>query len=92
LSPCQKYRNLRADILPTFPNVLYAGMVHPFKITLSQPTKMLKVILNCSDPFVSFTPFMLYYPTYDVVVLTGNIVVSSIANNNSNAYINITHQ
>jgi hypothetical protein len=67
-------------------------MVHPFKIKLSQPTKMLKVILNSSDQFVSFSPNMLYFPSYDVTELSGNIIVSSIANNNSKAYINVTHQ
>ena len=91
LSPCQKYRALRADILPTFPSVLYAGMVHEFKIRLSEPTKMLRVALNCSDPMVSFSPNILFFPNYDVVELTGSIVVSSIANNNSKAFINVTH-
>ena len=52
---------------------------------------MLKVILNSSDPFVSFSPNILYFPSYDVTELSGNIIVSSIANNNSKAYINVTH-
>lgn len=90
-SPCAIYRTLRADILPLFPDVLYAGMVHPFKIKLSEPTKYLKVILNCSDVSISFIPNMLYFQSYDVTELSGHIVVSSIANNNYKAYINVTH-
>ena len=90
MSPCQKYRVLRADIIPVFPGVIYAGMVHQYKIKLSQPTKMLRVALNCSDPMVTFQPSVLYFTSYDVTELTGNIIVSSIANNN-NAYINVTH-
>lgn len=35
LSPCQKYRVLRADIIPIFPATIYAGLVHPFTIKLS---------------------------------------------------------
>lgn len=34
-SPCQKYRLLRADILPILPDTLYAGMVHKYTIRLS---------------------------------------------------------
>lgn len=89
--PCQKFRALRADIIPTFPSVLYAGLVHPFRIKLSEPTKMLKVILNCTDPLVTFVPNMLYFPNYDVVELSGSIVVSSVAINNNKVYINVTH-
>lgn len=66
MSPCQKYRVIRADIIPIFPDTLYAGMVHPFTIKLSQPTKMLRVTLNCSDPMVTFLPNILYFPNYDV--------------------------
>lgn len=91
MSPCQKYRVLRADIIPVFPNVIYAGMVHQYTIKLSQPTKMLRVMLNCSDPFVSFLPNILYFPNYDITEFTGRIIVSSIANNNK-AYFNITHE
>lgn len=52
---------------------------------------MLRVSLNCSDPMVSFNPSILYFPNYDVIELAGSIIVSSIANNNSKAYINVTH-
>lgn len=66
-------------------------MVHEYKIRLSEPTKMLRVSLNCSDPLVSFSPNIVYFPNYDVIELTGSIMVSSIANDNNNAYINVTH-
>lgn len=92
LSPCQKYRVLRADIIPIFPATIYAGLVHPYTIKLSQPTKMLRVVLNCSDPLVSFMPAILFFPNYDATEISGSIIVSSIASNNNKAYINVTHQ
>lgn len=52
---------------------------------------MLRVSLNSSDPFVHFVPDIIYFPNYDVVEITGNIVVDSIAQNNSKAYVNLTH-
>ncbi len=66
-SPCQIYRVLRADILPILPGVVYVGMVHNFTVRLSSPTKMLRVVLNCTDQLVTFIPNILFFPTYDAV-------------------------
>lgn len=33
--PCQIYKLLRGDIIPDFPDILYAGMIHNFTIRLS---------------------------------------------------------
>ena len=32
---CVQYRALRGDIIPTLPDVLYAGLIHDFSIRLS---------------------------------------------------------
>jgi hypothetical protein len=65
-SPCQPYIVLRGDIIPAFPNILYAGFVQQFSLTLSQPTKMLRIDLSCTDSAVSLLPNTFYFDSYDI--------------------------
>ena len=64
-SPCVEYRLIKADILGNFPPIVYAGMVHEFTITLSQPTKMLRVMLNTTSPWITFEPDRFYFSNFD---------------------------
>lgn len=80
--PCQKYRALRGDILPDFPDVLYAGLYYNFTIRLSEPTKLLEVRLNCTDSSVTFEPEKLYFPNYETTEISGRIAVSAMALDN----------
>jgi hypothetical protein len=91
-SPCQQYIVLRGDIMPVFPRVLYAGFVQEFSLTLSQPTKMLRVDLSCTDSAVSFMPNTFYFDSYDFTLQEGQISVTSLAGDGSNIFINITHE
>ena len=90
-SPCFIFKMERADILPQIPNKLYAGMVHEMSLTLSEPTKMLRVDVECTDSSVTFNESKIYFPTYDEQTIRISIIVSSIAVDNSLAYINISH-
>lgn len=91
-TPCVKYESTRADILPDFPNVVYAGLSYNFTLNISSPSKMLLVRLACTDSAVTFEPSKVYFNSYDVSSIQGKLVVSSMASNNTNAYINITHE
>ena len=77
------YQASRNDILPTLPSTVYAGMVYNISIEVSQPTNMLRVDLDCSDPFISFQPDKIYFNSYDSSSITVQLVVSSMASNNS---------
>jgi hypothetical protein len=90
-SPCQIYVVLRGDILATFPSILYAGFVQSFTITLSKPTKMLRVDLSCTDPDVSFLPNTFYFDSYQTISQSGQLVTTSMAGDTT-AFINITHE
>ena len=52
---------------------------------------MLRVDLNCTDSSISFNQSKVYFSNYDEQTLNIKIFVSSIAVDNSLAYINISH-
>jgi hypothetical protein len=91
-SPCQPYIVLRGDIMPSFPSVLYAGFVQPFSLTLSQPTKMLRIDLSCTDSAINFLPNTFYFDSYDIISQWGQISVTSLVSDTNNIYLNLTHE
>lgn len=91
-SPCQPYIALRADIIVNLPSTLYTGFVHNFSLSVSQPTKMLRVDLLYKDNTLVFNPSTFFFDSYDTTELYGQIKVSSLAIDNNQTYVNITHE
>jgi len=65
-TPCSKLSPKRGNIDITVPYILYAGMSYELDIGLGRPSKMVRVILNSTSPFLSFSPVTTYINSYDI--------------------------
>jgi hypothetical protein len=90
-TPCTPLVPRRGNIDITVPNVLYAGMSYQLQIVLNRPSKMVRVRLNSTSAFLSFTPSLSYINNYDIESQTAFILVGPTAIP-IQAYINISHE
>jgi hypothetical protein len=89
-TPCQNYVPLRGDVLFSPPTSLYAGLAYEVSLSITRPSKMLRVYLKCLDLDLIFTPNVAYFNSYDLI----NSPVYILVNPNSKAQaasIRLTH-
>jgi hypothetical protein len=90
-TPCQTFSPTRGDVLFNPPTTIYAGLAYEVPISISRPSKMLRVFLTSPSYDLSFRPDNgTYFNSYDIQGLSVFILV----NPNSKAAtttIKITH-
>lgn len=90
-TPCQTYIPIRGDVLFNPPSTIYAGMAYEVPISISRPSKMLRVFLNSPSYDLRFNPDNgTYFNSYDIQGLSVFILVNPNAKV-ANTTIKITH-
>ena len=66
-TPCVQFIDLRGDILTNLPDIIYSGFLYEFNVSVSVPTKFLRVRLTTNDSDLTFQPNVVFFNSYDML-------------------------